>query len=117
MLLGTVALAGDGTSPTGAAPRARGGTPCDELLRKELSIEVAKLVRTLPPPKRAAIVLWMRDFTSSEMARTLGMSRAMARYHVSTGLARLLRELMDNKGKWRIILTDFGPTDCIPMSA
>jgi DNA-directed RNA polymerase specialized sigma24 family protein len=109
------AIDGDGTTASGAAPAARECLPCDELIRRELSIVVAELLRTLEQPKRACVTLWMQGFSYPQIARTLGISRAMVGYHVSSGLERLRKQL--RLRSWRFILTDFGPADSIPMSA
>jgi DNA-directed RNA polymerase specialized sigma24 family protein len=115
LLLQGEAIDGDGTTVSGAAPRDPGCSPCDELLRRELSIVVAGLLHTLEQPKRACVTLWMQGFSYPQIARTLGISRAMVGYHVSSGLEKLRKQL--RLRSWRFILTDFGPADSIPMSA
>jgi RNA polymerase sigma factor (sigma-70 family) len=92
-------------------------TPCDLLLRKELSMEIARLLETLRPVKRDVVRRWMHDETYPEIAQARGISEPMARYHVSSGLARLRKEVLTHRSRWRLILTESGRSDCTPLSA
>ena len=109
------AIEPDGSTASGAAPPARTLDPWEEAHRRERSFLVERLLARVAQPKRAMIILKMRGFTSREIERTLGRSRAAVRYHVSTGLKGLRRELSADDR--RLVLTDFSPTDSNTMSA
>lgn len=76
-----------GTTPSGVAPARSGIPPLDLILLKEVKSEIA----LYPQPKRAIFVLWMHGFTSGEIARTIRVTAANARYHISRIRAELRR--------------------------
>jgi DNA-directed RNA polymerase specialized sigma24 family protein len=87
LLLKSEPIEADGTTPSGAAPTTSVMNPTDGLLIQELRSKIA----LYPQPKRAIFVLWMHGFTSREIARTIRVTAANARYHISRMRAELQR--------------------------
>lgn len=89
------ALAEDGTpEETTAAPLAHPG-PSPELLarRHEVLAQADEVVRQLPPDRRRAVNLYLRGFSSNDIAELTGWTEPRARNLLYRGLAVLRSEL------------------------